>query len=50
VLVNSFMGFDGQFVRRKQTTSGGKTTVIDTNNSSDDFEIVAHGQKSYPAK
>lgn len=49
ILTDSFMGFDGQFLRRKQTTVDGKTTVADTNSSADDFEIVAHGQKSYPA-
>lgn len=44
-------GFDGQFIKRKITIgTDGKSTVADTNNSTDDFEIIPHGQKSYPKK
>lgn len=44
-------GFCGQFVQRKRVTdASGKETVVDTNNSTDDFEIIPHGQKSYPKK
>lgn len=51
VLVNSGYGFDGQFVKRKRVTdSTGNMIVSDTNNSYDDFEIIEHGQKSYPRK
>ena len=44
-------GFDGQFIKRRRTTdASGVTTIVDTNNSTSDFEIIEHGQKSYPAK
>lgn len=44
-------GFCGQFVQRKRVTgANGKETVVDTNNSTNDFEVIAHGQKSYPKK
>ncbi len=51
IQVNTAWGFDGQFIRRKQVSgNGGKMTVADTNSSADDFEIIVHGQKSYPKK
>lgn len=50
ILIDTFYGFEGLFLQRKQTTSGGKTTFADTNNSAEDFEVIEHGQKSYPAK
>ncbi len=52
ILINTgFSGFDGQFIHRKQiTNAAGTATVQDTNNSADDFEIIVHGQKSYPKK
>lgn len=44
-------GFRGQFVQRKRVTgANGKETVVDTNNSTNDFEVIEHGQKSYPKK
>lgn len=52
ILINSgglYGGFDGQFIKRKRITGeDGRTIVSDTNNSSNDFEILEHGQKSYP--
>lgn len=52
VLINSgglYGGFDGQFVKRKRTTdANGNLVVADTNNSTADFEVIEHGQKSYP--
>lgn len=54
VLVNTggmYGGFSGQFVKRIRTAGAdGKVTVADTNNSSADFEVIEHGQKSYPKK
>lgn len=54
ILINSgglYGGFDGQFIKRKRTTdASGNIVVTDTNNSTDDFEIIEHGQKSYPKK
>lgn len=49
ILVESDFGFDGQFIKRKETTNANGVTIgKDTNNSAEDFEIIAHGQKSYP--
>lgn len=48
ILVNTKYGFDGQFIQRKRIQ--GTNKVADTNNSKEDFEIIAHGQKSYPKK
>lgn len=52
ILVNTGMsGFDGQFIKRKEVIDAkGRRTVQDTNNSGEDFEIIVHGQKSYPKK
>lgn len=51
ILVNSGYGFDGQFVKRKRVAdASGNLIVSDTNNSYDDFEIIEHGQKSYPKR
>jgi|GEM_PF-499247 putative lipoprotein len=54
VLINSgglYGGFDGQFVKRKRTTdANGNQVICDTNNSYEDFEVIEHGQKSYPKK
>ncbi|MBU3809472.1 MAG: DUF4876 domain-containing protein [Candidatus Phocaeicola faecipullorum] len=54
ILINSgglYGGFEGQFIKRREITDAqGNTTVKDTNNSTDDFEIIEHGQKSYPKK
>lgn len=50
IQVETAYGFDGQFIQRKHATANGKETLADTNNSSEDFEILPHGQKSYPKK
>lgn len=52
ILVNTgglYGGFTGEFIKRKRTTDGvSVSVVVDTNNSTNDFEIIEHGQKSYP--
>jgi len=48
ILVNTAYGFDGQFIQRKRVVENGIEKVQDTNDSSNDFEVIEHGQKSYP--
>ena len=49
IQVETAYGFDGQFIKRKEeTNANGLTVAKDSNNSADDFEIIVHGQKSYP--
>ena len=43
----NFGGFNSLFVKRKAAAEG---YLQDTNNSSDDFEVIPFGQKDYPAK
>ncbi len=54
ILVNSgglHGGFDGQFIKRKYASGAdGRNYPTDTNNSTNDFEIIPHGQKNYPKK
>ncbi|MBO5627233.1 MAG: DUF4876 domain-containing protein [Prevotella sp.] len=51
IQVETGYGFDGQFIHRKaETSADGISIAKDTNNSTDDFEIIVHGQKSYPKK
>lgn len=44
-------GFYGHFIQRKVTVSdSGKTSVQDTNDSANDFELKTGGAKNYPKK
>lgn len=44
-----YQGFKEQFIKRKEIVDDkGNASVQDTNSSSDDFELIVGGQKSYP--